>query len=92
MKEVNKNLWKPGENNLYDRNILKIYNTNMDAAVFNNNVIMLQTSNSYWKNEKEKIQRCTRHWQSTNECCKKVTKNFGLKKTIHQLSILQKDA
>lgn len=47
MNEVNKNLRKPGENNLYDRNILKIYNTNMDAAVFTNNVIMLQTSNSY---------------------------------------------
>lgn len=57
MKEVNKNLWKPGENNLYDRNILKIYNTNMDAAVFNNNVIMLQTSTVIIHIEKMKKKR-----------------------------------
>lgn len=57
MKEVKKNLWKPGENNLYDRNILKIYNTNMDAAVFNNNVIMLQTSTVIIHIEKMKKRR-----------------------------------
>lgn len=56
MNEVNKNLRKPGENNLYDRNILKIYNTNMDAAVFNN-VIMLQTSTVIIHIEKMKKKR-----------------------------------